>query len=188
MPTRSLRWRAAFLVQPPRANRRSHLLRFFAVDRGILELDHGIEPLPREALKLDALAGTRGTADDCVSNALLGQCLFHAPTRTPPPRRRATMELYRHEFTVPFAPSGFPPLPPGGHSVTLAHVSGWSPPPTAPVDSDQSYRVTRTSARLFSAEKLVITSNAMRRASVGSRASGTSNVNRRGRPEKRTRH
>src|SRR5512133_429545 len=89
MPTRSLRWRAAFLVQPPRANRRSHLLRFFAVDRAILELDHGIEPLPREALKLDALAGTRVTADDFVSNALLGQCLFHAPTRTPPPRRRA---------------------------------------------------------------------------------------------------
>jgi hypothetical protein len=70
----------------------------------------------------------------------------------------------------------------GGHNhmVDKLHV--------APVDSDQSYRVTRTSARVFSAEKRAITSNAMSRASVGSRASGTSNVNRRGRPEKRVRH
>src|SRR5262249_60681231 len=59
-------------------------------------------------------------------------------------------------------------------------------PAGTPVDSDQSYRVTRTSAPVSFAENLAITSNAMRRASLGSRANATSNVNRLSR--KVTRH
>src|SRR3954454_8747944 len=63
----------------PGADSRRHVLRFRAVDAPVLELDHGIDTLAAQALKIIAFAAPYRAFDELVVDALLVERPLHSP-------------------------------------------------------------------------------------------------------------
>src|SRR5947209_20172442 len=57
---------AAFLIEPARPDRRSHVAGLLAIHRAVLELNHRIEALPGDPLNLGALAWAHWPPDGLV--------------------------------------------------------------------------------------------------------------------------